>query len=115
MSVQQKVKLIASDHLELPAVMGLDMDITTYESLKLWVGDGELILQHEASGLEFVCQLNDQSMSATPASTSTEYALYVLIKEWPIDSQDSTITCSFMKRVKQASEPEDRQYNPWRT
>ncbi|CAM4237927.1 PmoA family protein [Paenibacillus alkaliterrae] len=71
-------------------------------------------MKEETSGLEIACQLNHQTMSATPVGTLTEHVLYLLLKEWPSDSPHSLLTCSLIKKEKQVSVPEDRKYNPWR-
>jgi hypothetical protein len=114
MSMHLKVKINREGHIVLPSVTKVELEESTFQLLEQWAGDEEIYLKEEASGLEMVCQLNHQSMLATPAGTTTEHALYMLIKEWPSDSLASTLTCSFIKKAKRVSEPEDRKYNPWR-
>jgi len=114
MSAQFKVKLSRDVHQPLPAVTKLDLSETAYQELVEWAGDEAIFLQDERSGLEIACQLNHQSMLATPEGTQTEHALYMLITEWPADSTGSTLTLSLIKKQKQISIPEDRKYNPWR-
>ncbi|SFK97067.1 Methane oxygenase PmoA [Paenibacillus sp. 1_12] len=114
MSIDFKVRLMPNANRLLPSVTRLELDASTYQQLKEWSGEMDILLQEEASGLEFPCQLNSQSMSATPERTGTEHALYVLIKEWSADRLTSELRLVFTKKARQISVAEDRIYNPWR-
>lgn len=114
MSMNLKLRLAKPEReIPLPTVSRLELDEAVFHQLEEWAGNMDLIAVHEATGLALACQLNRTALSATPDATQQECALYVLISEWPAES-DGEQVFSFDKKAKPDVTPIERTNRPWR-
>ncbi|MFH5183888.1 DUF6807 family protein [Paenibacillus sp. TAB 01] len=114
MSMNLKLRLAKPEReIPLPTVSRLELDEAVFHQLEEWAGNMNLIAVHEATGLALACQLNRTALSATPDAMQQECALYVLISEWPAES-DGELAFSFDKKDKPDVTPIERTNRPWR-